>query len=328
MLIPTEIMTSYSAEAAEQFGAQFRILYRNSPLLIAVFDEKDQLRAANAAFRLAYGLCPDTYPTWSELMRQNHQSGHGALIKTDDIERWISSAFSRRGKQPFRAFEADLCDGRWIWMTETVQDGGWMMCVACDISQLRTEERALRLARDVAQRSAQTDSLTGISNRFHILQLLEQKLEDHRQNESDYSVAILDLDHFKHINDTYGHQAGDEALYHFAQCAQKTIRRADCIGRLGGEEFMLLFPKAGVTKASKVIERIRHAMQEHPLQIDGHSIHYTFSAGITELLTEDCSREAYSRADAALLEAKANGRNQLISRLAGISSRINRSEPV
>ena len=150
---------------------------QDTPLLVALFDAGDQLRFANAAFRQSYGLGPDEEPTWAEMLLRNYAEGVGALIETTDTASWLVSARSRRGKLPFRAFEADLCDGRWVWMTETLRTDGWMLCVASDITELRTSERVLRQARDVAVRAAQTDVLTGISNRAHILQLLEQSIE-------------------------------------------------------------------------------------------------------------------------------------------------------
>ena len=141
-------------------------LHDASPLLIAVFDEEDRLRYANPAFRQALGLQPDEFMTWQDLMRLNHRQKVGTHIETKDFEAWLASARSRRGKRPYRAFEADRTDGRWNLMTESLSPDGWMLCVAVDITDLRADERSLRADRDGAWRAARTDALTGVSNRL------------------------------------------------------------------------------------------------------------------------------------------------------------------
>ena len=123
-------------------------------------------------------------------MRRNHLRGQGARIETDDIETWLRSACSRRGKLPYRAFEADLRDGRWMWMSETMSANGWMLCQASEITELRADRRALRQERDVALRAAQTDPMTGISNRTHLMQLLELLLQRQRGQHAPACLAI------------------------------------------------------------------------------------------------------------------------------------------
>ena len=112
------------AATTDPIALQLLASQQDSPLLVALFDAGDQLRFANAAFRQSYGLGPDEQPTWAEMMLRSHAKGVGALINTNDITNWLVSARSRRGKLPFRAFEADLCDGRWVWMTETLRTDG------------------------------------------------------------------------------------------------------------------------------------------------------------------------------------------------------------
>lgn len=104
-------------------------LVRETRNAIAVFDETDQLRYANPAFRRALNLAEDAFPTWVDLMRHGWQTSTGTEITScdGDFEKWLSSALSRRGKLPFRGFETSLHDGRWIWVTETVDARGWML---------------------------------------------------------------------------------------------------------------------------------------------------------------------------------------------------------
>ncbi|MEF7614414.1 diguanylate cyclase [Aquincola sp. MAHUQ-54] len=286
-------------------------LHHASPLVVGLFDPADRLRYANPAFRQAYDLAEGEAPTWAELMRLNHRRGKGAAIRSDDIERWIATALSRRGKVPHRAFEADLCDGRWLWMQEHLDAAGWMLCVACDITQLRSEERLLRQARDVAQRAALTDPLTHVSNRLHILQLLDAAVAKARSEAAPCCLAILDLDHFKGINDRHGHPFGDAVLVDFARRVQALLRRSDCLGRLGGEEFMVLLPELTLDGAREVLERLPAHVAEPHRVAERQEVCYTLSAGLTMLLPGDSAHSAYQRADRAMYEAKRRGRNQV-----------------
>ncbi|MDR7307658.1 diguanylate cyclase domain-containing protein [Rhodoferax saidenbachensis] len=286
-------------------------LHKQSPLFVALFDATDTTRYANPAFLSIFGLSTYAGLTWSDLMRHSYMSGVGAAIKTDDFEAWLTSTRSRRGKLPFRAFETDLTDGRWIYITETVDEQGWVLHVAFDISAMRTSERALRQARDGALRAAQTDALTGISNRAHILQQLDQRLEQLRTSGQTCGVVILDLDHFKCVNDTHGHHAGDLVLTHFARLVAGTLRREDGFGRLGGEEFMLLFPNIEAAALTLTVSRVLELVRAAAPLSDVPDFSYTCSAGVAMLKAELDAKANICNADRAAYAAKANGRDRL-----------------
>jgi len=286
-------------------------LYDKSPLLVGVFDEQDAMQYANAAWRETFGLTDQLPITWSNLMRHCHATGKGVNIRTNDFEAWLTSTRSRRGKMPFRTFEGDMCDGRWFNVTETMDEQGWMLCVAFDITTMRVGSRNLRLARDGALRAAQVDALTGVSNRRHVLQQLDTRLQELRQRQQPCGLVMLDLDNFKSINDTYGHSAGDTVLVHFARLVEATLRRGDGFGRIGGEEFMLLLPnitpEALTHAVSRVLELLRTAF---PL-LQAPQFHYTCSAGLAMLDSSQEPADNMRRADAALYKAKAAGRDRL-----------------
>ncbi|WP_349744467.1 GGDEF domain-containing protein [Roseateles cavernae] len=290
---------------------QLMALHEASPQLLAVFDERDLLRYANPAFRTAFHAVPDGRLTWLEMMRANGASGHGNVILASDAEAWLSAAASRRGKLPFRAFEADLVDGRWIWMSETMLPNGWMCCSASDITALRTDGRALRQERDRALRAAQTDALTGLGNRSHVLQQLEMQLARLRRPQGgSLAVVLLDLDRFKLINDGYGHEAGDRVLCDFARQLQQSTRRGDACARLGGEEFMLLLVEVEPAQALAIVERLLRCLRESRPLVEHPEQAYSASAGLTMAGPEDSARSVYQRADRALYRAKAEGRDR------------------
>ena len=133
-------------------------LYEPSPLMVSVFDDNDMLRYGNPAFADVFRIDPTELLSWSDLMRRSYSLGYGAVIQTNDIEAWLIATRARRGKQPYRTFEADLPNGRWIHMTETVDEQGWMSAIAFDVTELRVNQRSLRVARDDALRAAQVDA--------------------------------------------------------------------------------------------------------------------------------------------------------------------------
>ena len=279
-------------------------------MLIALFDRYDMLQWANPAFRDTFCLQPEQQLSWADMMQHNYLQGTGTRISAADFDRWLASARSRRGKQAYRAFECDMYDGRWIWMTESVQEDGSMLCVGSDITSLRSEGRDLRLERDMAQRAALTDALTGLSNRAHIMAQLEQQVQYARTQRSCCGIALMDLDHFKQINDRYGHPAGDAVLQHFAQLLRHTLRREDGIGRIGGEEFLLILPGADLPSVQSSMQRLldmlplQRPLAQHP------DFFYTCSIGGSLLYPSDTVESALQRVDEVLYQAKANGRHR------------------
>jgi len=296
----------------DELARRLLALHETSPLLVALFDAQDVLRYANPAFCRGYHVSCDERISWADMMRRNHARREGALIETHDIEGWLAGVSSRRGKLPFRAFESDLCDGRWLWVTETLQQqpGGWVLYVGSDITALRQDGRALRQAHAKALAAAHTDALTGLSNRRHGLQLLQEALTQSAC--WPLCVAMVDLDHFRQFNDDFGHAGGDLVLCDFARQMQATIRREDGAARLGGEQFLLIFPAAGMAQACAIIERLQlrargaRPLAEVPLR------GYTFSAGVTQAVWGEPAEGLLQRADAALYAAKAVGRDCFI----------------
>jgi diguanylate cyclase len=287
-------------------------LYERSQILVALFDDNDMLRYANHAYASVFGVDPTVSVSWSDLMRHSHTTGHGANIQTDDIEAWLTATRARRGKQPFRAFEADLTDGRWIHLTETVDEQGWMLEVAFDVTALRINQRSLRVARDGALRAAQVDALTGVSNRPHLMEQLAQRAAQLQERGQSCGVVMLDLDHFKAVNDTYGHYSGDMVLKHFAQLVAAALRREDGFGRLGGEEFMLICPKVDAAGLERLVARLLEQVACAAPLPEAPDFRYSCSAGLVMLRERVDPLDSLRAADRALYVAKAKGRAQLV----------------
>jgi len=283
-----------------------------TPVLIALYDPQDRLRYANEAFRSAYHVGKDEAPTWAEIMRRNHAAGRGTVLETDDLEGWIAATLHRRGKVPFRTVETDLHDGRWLLMTETVDQKGWMLCIASGITDVRAGERKLRQDRDFALRASQVDDLTSLPNRRYTMERLKEFIQNCAENPHMWGcVAIIDIDYFKAINDRFGHYRGDEVLLDFARQMQEFVRRSDCFGRIGGEEFMLILPDTTVSEANLILDRLLDKIRSARPLSNIPEFFYTCSVGLAEYREGDSVGDIYSRADAALYIAKREGRDRV-----------------
>lgn len=179
------------------------------------------------------------------------------------------------------------------------------------IIDLQTE---LVRAQEKLREQAMRDALTGIWNRACILEMLERELDRARREGSALGVLMLDLDHFKQLNDTRGHQFGDQALRLFAQRIQAAVRSYDSVGRYGGEEFLVVAPHCGERELMSQGERLRKAVSAVPFEVDGVAFGLTVSIGAasTEKGARETSRDLIRAADEALYAAKRAGRNCVI----------------
>jgi diguanylate cyclase (GGDEF)-like protein len=171
----------------------------------------------------------------------------------------------------------------------------------------------LNLARQDAEEQARTDELTGMRNRRAFYELGEYALSQAARYGHPTSVIILDIDHFKVINDTWGHAAGDETLRLVALIILRTVRTSDIAGRIGGEEFAIVLPRATAADAAAMAERLRVAMARAPLWHDKGEIHFTASFGVAEAEGHATLDRLLDAADAALYRAKEQGRDRVVT---------------
>lgn len=161
---------------------------------------------------------------------------------------------------------------------------------------------------------ATTDPLTGLFNRRHFQTLGSYEFNHAQNNHSPLTVAILDVDQFKDVNDQHGHAMGDQVLLQLAATMNATIRHEDLGCRYGGDEFVLLLPQLNLENGMTIANRVRSAVEEISFEIDHQTLHMTISVGVASMRTSDSSLDALiERADQALLKAKAAGRNIVIA---------------
>jgi diguanylate cyclase (GGDEF)-like protein len=160
---------------------------------------------------------------------------------------------------------------------------------------------------------AELDELTGSLNRRCIMRMLDQEVSRAQRTKAPCSIALIDLDWFKRINDTYGHPTGDEVLRTFAITVFANIRNFDRFGRFGGEEFLLVLPDTPQETASRILDRLRAIIAELDWSAFSAGMQVTVSAGIATLNPNETSDAILARADRALYAAKAQGRNRIVS---------------
>ena len=260
-------------------------LIEQFPLPIAVLDGSGEAVLLNGPFNRKYQKVILHSPRVREAM---HHAGAG----------WKTLRIPQTAKDDVacRVQTVDLPTGSMLILDETADDG-----VLRQLDQLHTQVSAL-------QRLCSTDALTGAWNRSHFERTVAAELERSVCLQQPASLVLLDIDHFKRVNDTYGHQSGDLVLRELVSVTKKIIRSTDTLFRWGGEEFVVFAAAAGYRGAAALAEKIRHEVETHCFHIAGS---VTVSLGVAEHLAPELAETWFRRLDGALYRAKGNGRNRV-----------------
>lgn len=176
--------------------------------------------------------------------------------------------------------------------------------------RFRAQRKSLREAHDRLASIAIRDELTGLFNRRHFIERLEEEMSRADRERVPLHIALIDLDHFKRVNDTHGHPAGDQVLKRFASLASECLRRSDVLARYGGEEFVVLFPQSAQTDCEVALTRLQELFSQQRYPFDP-SLRVTFSCGLAEHQINEPAATLIERADQALYQAKSDGRNTI-----------------
>jgi two-component system cell cycle response regulator len=186
------------------------------------------------------------------------------------------------------------------------------------LARVQAAARVKRLQDELRQRNedldriSRTDGLTGLRNRRHVEEYLAKLTSLARRNVEPIAVLVIDIDHFKSVNDDHGHDAGDAVLREVAGRLQDSVRLEDMVGRWGGEEFLVVLPNTADQGAAELAERLRQVVADTPCRLaDGDAVQVTISVGCAASLIDDAGRLVRS-ADAAMYEAKQTGRNRVV----------------
>jgi len=305
---------SRNNNSAEFQSRLIKAIYETSPDGILVVDAQGMVVAHNHQFLLLWDIAPN----------QLHTQADGTAIGESDAPLLAEvvarvqnpAAFLDRVRELYDNpqltdhSEIELKDGRTLERHSTVLRGAqedylgrvWFFR---DITAQKNHEAALiQLARN--------DPLTGMANRRYFFERAEHEFMRSRRYQAPLSIALIDVDHFKLINDQHGHAAGDEVLKVLSQKISTLLRESDLLARIGGEEFAILMPSTGLAGAALMAERLRLAITDEATPVVGQMLHLRFSAGVTQLKAQDQSIEdCLRRADEAMYKAKQAGRDRV-----------------
>lgn len=277
-----------------------------------VFDAEDKVVFFNYPFCELFAQTEQAIlsQSFEQLIRSCFERKAGVNVETDDIEAWLTMANLKRRSAPYRSFEVDTCDGRWLRLTEMIV-GDYIVTYGTDVTASKELELELVETKNKLQQLAATDYLTGIYNRRQFNKMAVQELLRCERKKLHATLMLLDIDHFKHINDTYGHACGDAILVGFTDRIRGELRSYDIFARIGGEEFAVLLPEVCNEKANMIAERYLKKIAEVPFYYNGEYITVTTSIGLSESYPNVKTLDyALQSADKFLYQAKQQGRNR------------------
>jgi len=273
-------------------AARYSLVLRNSQMLVQTLQDPSLLPEAMRAFNPEVLLLDVNMPGCSgpELAQ---------MIRLSDEWLRVTIIYLSAETDTNRQMEALLKAGD-DFITKPISDSALIAAVYSHAQRARSLSTALS-----------RDSLTGLLKHADIKEQLAMEVERSARSGKPTSVVMLDLDHFKRVNDTYGHAAGDNVIRALANLLRQRLRRIDSLGRYGGEEFIVVLPECSVEQASRIIDEIRLRFSAISFRAGAHTFTVSLSAGISE--TDDHTKpgELLERADQALYAAKHNGRNQI-----------------
>ncbi len=281
---------------------------------VGVYDQNDIMVFCNdtVAHIMGYEGSEAIGRSFEENLRHSWLTGAGVIADGGDVDGMVQRAKESMKTQGFSTFESDTISGEWNQVSRLKTEDGCTFMYSTDITKLKSTENSLRDALRYVKKLAATDSLTGISNRRHFMELANKEFNRSKRYGHALSILALDIDHFKLINDNYGHQAGDKVLEAICDCCQTQLRPSDIFGRLGGEEFSILLPESNQNLASVTAQKILDSVASLKVEYEGKVITFTTSVGIAELNRDCADLETLMQfSDQALYNAKGNGRNRL-----------------
>jgi diguanylate cyclase len=192
------------------------------------------------------------------------------------------------------------------------QVAGQLKSMTDRIRVMEIEATTFRNHLEEQRERALIDTLTGLPNRAGLEKRMEEEYERWQRYGGELLLVMLDVDHFKRVNDQFGHLSGDKVLRLIAQQLSRRLRKSDFIGRFGGEEFVILMPGTTVEKAATVLEELRNGIENSPFHFKNERVTITISIGFTDFRQDDTLDQVFERADKAMYRAKGDGRNQVM----------------
>lgn len=250
-----------------------------------------------------------------EVIQRAHEQGSGVNFEGKSINDFLEFIRHNQRTQLEHEFVLSTLENKYYKLARITVSTGEHVVFGTDITELVHTQQQLERTLQQLDQLANTCDLSGIPNRRHIMDCLNKEFCRAKRYGSTFAVVIADIDHFKKVNDTYGHSVGDQAIIHFAELISENLRDSDMIGRVGGEEFAILLPNTNLQQAKIYADRVREKVANTPLVLGSKErLTLTSSFGIAEFSAVDKDvSDLFNRADKALYKAKEAGRNQVCS---------------
>lgn len=303
-------------QALQQSEEKYRVLFEILPTGVTVSDKNGQIEFVNPAYASMLGYSPD------QLIGKKPKE-----FSPPEDRPAMEEQFKLRSQGKTTTYETRLlrADGSQApvvitAMPRSAETISGAIAVVTDLTKQKETEKALKqaqeelkIALDHERLIANMDGLTGLNNRRRLYELAQERFLTATRYNQPLTVILFDIDHFKQVNDEFGHDAGDEVLRNISRAACAELRTVDVIGRIGGEEFVVLLPMTQSAQAFLVAERIRKAVEQTVSHTGQHDISVTLSIGVAEIRStqpEKGVEDLFRCADQAMYHAKTLGRNQ------------------
>lgn len=248
-----------------------------------------------------------------EVLLEAYNNNTGINIGASNINDWLDSLKESQRNRSENEFVFNTSDNKFFKLYRLTVSSGAHVVFGTEITELIETQNQLEEALDKLDKLANTCELSGVPNRRFIMEAMNSEFFRAKRYGTEFSLVIADIDHFKKINDTYGHGVGDKAIIHFSQLINNSLRETDLIGRIGGEEFAILLPNTNLESGFKLADRIRVKIANTPLLHENIApLSMTASFGVSQFRASDTDEsEIFTRADEALYRAKGRGRNNV-----------------
>ncbi|GGC93450.1 GGDEF domain-containing protein [Halopseudomonas salina] len=240
-------------------------------------------------------------------IRDQVQDLHGEVSSATDLDTLKANVQSQ-----LDALLVNVEQSRTLHLDREQQVAGRLKSMVDRIATMEVEATTFRNHLEEQRKQAMIDTLTGLPNRAGLQKRMNEEYERWQRYGGQLLLVVLDVDHFKRVNDQFGHLAGDKVLRLIAQQLSRRLRKSDFIGRFGGEEFVILMPGTSIEHAAVVLEELRAGIEESPFHFKKERVTITISIGYTDFRQSDSLEEIFERADQAMYRAKDSGRNSLV----------------
>ncbi|GAA0810792.1 diguanylate cyclase [Colwellia sp. D2M02] len=313
--LPSDVVSSITNQVSDQLNTGVLVVDRD--FKVVMWNRFIQVHANKSSEEVVGRLIFDVFPELPQRWFERKLSGV-LQLNTPSFSSWEQRhhLFELPHTRPITTDSEFMAQNCTFLPLDVAGEHSYICILIEDVTDVCHYQGQLQKTLKELALISRIDGLTQIFNRRHWQESLEQEYAKARRHNKKLALIMLDLDHFKKLNDNYGHQGGDKALIDVTQIVKSVLRIEDVFGRYGGEEFAIILPETDIQGALDLAQRVCNTVAKTPVLFQEHIIQLSVSIGVSQLSDNDTSYEKLiANADAALYQAKANGRNQVFNAL-------------